>query len=240
TGLLKCGECGSAITAQFAKGNGGTYRYYRCTKRRGKCSQSYLREDLMQSQLQEMLQMVILPEGWGHKMIARVDAWEMEEQKSIIAFAQTMETKLKEIEQRLDKLINSFLDGTIEKSAYLKKKDELVKLKTEIIQKRVDFGQKGKLWNEPLRDWLETLSNADKLNAKPDFTEIKTFLEKIGTNRILKDKKVCMDLVAPYSFIPIYKGLVASNELKVIKNKKGDGTKNAPSPVVWELLGSNQ
>ncbi|MHB8262122.1 MAG: hypothetical protein ACYDEC_17840 [Bacteroidia bacterium] len=45
-----------------------------------------------------------------------------------------------------------------------------------------------------------------------------------------------MDLVAPYSFIPIYKGLVASNELKVIKNKKGDGTKNAPSPVVWELL----
>ena len=45
----------------------------------------------MQSQLQEMLQMVILPEGWGHKMIARVDAWEMEEQKSLILFAQTME-----------------------------------------------------------------------------------------------------------------------------------------------------
>ena len=45
-----------------------------------------------------------------------------------------------------------------------------------------------------------------------------------------------MDLVAPYSFIPKYKGLAASNELKGVKNKKGDGAKNAPSPVVWELL----
>ena len=51
TGLLKCGECGCAITAQFAKGNGGTYRYYRCTKKKGKCSQSYLREDLVLEQL---------------------------------------------------------------------------------------------------------------------------------------------------------------------------------------------
>ncbi|MHB8261891.1 MAG: recombinase family protein [Bacteroidia bacterium] len=186
TGLLKCGECGSAITAQFAKGNGGTYRYYRCTKKRGKCSQGYLREDLMQNQLQEMLQMVRLPEGWGHKMLAQVNSWEMEEQKSLILFAQTMETKLKETEQRLDKLINSFLDDTIEKSAYLKKKDELIKLKTEIIQKKSDFGQKGKLWLEPLCHWLETLSNADRLISLPDYTEIKTFLEKIGTNRILK------------------------------------------------------
>lgn len=36
-----------SITAQYGKGNGGTYRYYRCTKKRGKCSQGYLREDLL-------------------------------------------------------------------------------------------------------------------------------------------------------------------------------------------------
>src|SRR3989338_5193830 len=34
TGLLTCAECGSAITAQFAHGNGGTYRYYRCKRDR--------------------------------------------------------------------------------------------------------------------------------------------------------------------------------------------------------------
>ncbi|MHB8261892.1 MAG: hypothetical protein ACYDCN_15530 [Bacteroidia bacterium] len=49
-----------------------------------------------------------------------------------------------------------------------------------------------------------------------------------------------MDLVAPYSFIPKYKGLAVSNELKGIKNKKGDGAKNAPSPTGCSHLGSNQ
>jgi hypothetical protein len=56
TGLLKCGECGAAITAQWAHGNGGTYRYYRCTKRLGSCSQRYLREDLLVEQLKKKSQ----------------------------------------------------------------------------------------------------------------------------------------------------------------------------------------
>ena len=34
-GLMKCVSCGCSITAQYAKGNGGTYTYYRCTKKKG-------------------------------------------------------------------------------------------------------------------------------------------------------------------------------------------------------------
>ena len=37
TDLLKCGECGCSITAQYAKGNGGTYIYYRCSKKKQRC-----------------------------------------------------------------------------------------------------------------------------------------------------------------------------------------------------------
>ena len=42
-GLLKCGECGCAITSEIQKG----HIYYRCTKKRGKCSQRYIREELL-------------------------------------------------------------------------------------------------------------------------------------------------------------------------------------------------
>jgi DNA invertase Pin-like site-specific DNA recombinase len=239
SGLLKCGECGCSISAQFAKGNGGTYRYYRCTKKRGKCSQSYLREDLMQTQLTEVLQMISLPDGWAHKMLAQVDVWQMEEQKGIIAFAQTVEVKLKETEQRLDKLINAFLDETIEKSVYLQKKDELIKLKMELIQKKSDFGQKGKLWVEPLRHWLDTLQNAEKIISTPDFSKIKPFLEMIGTNRYLKDKKVGIDLVAPYSFIPTNKGLQDINKIEGIKNKTVEAQKKEGLPAWTSTNGAN-
>ena len=44
-GLMTCGQCNSPITAQWAKGkSGGIYRYYRCTKKRGTCSQKYIQE----------------------------------------------------------------------------------------------------------------------------------------------------------------------------------------------------
>ena len=67
TGLLTCGECGAAITAQWSKGK---YRYYRCTKRLGKCSQSYLSEGLLAEQLKQQLQKISIGDDWAKKMLA--------------------------------------------------------------------------------------------------------------------------------------------------------------------------
>jgi DNA invertase Pin-like site-specific DNA recombinase len=96
TGLLKCGECGAAITAQWAHGKGGTYRYYRCTKRLGSCSQSYLREDLLTEQLKTEISKVALCEDWKEKMLAKVEMWEKENIQSSQSFAQNLEKKIKE------------------------------------------------------------------------------------------------------------------------------------------------
>ena len=61
TGLFKCAECESMITAQWCTGRmGGRYRYYRCTKKKGKYGQKYLREDLLVFQLKEQLQKIAL------------------------------------------------------------------------------------------------------------------------------------------------------------------------------------
>ena len=45
-----------------------------------------------------------------------------------------------------------------------------------------------------------------------------------------------IDLVAPYSFIPIYKGLAGKPKNELVVNKKGDAAKNATSPIWWGLL----
>jgi len=74
-GLFECGECGGMITAQWAHGNGGSYRYYRCTKKFGTCRQGYLREDLLAEQLKSQLQNVALCDDWAEKMLAKVDEW---------------------------------------------------------------------------------------------------------------------------------------------------------------------
>jgi len=204
TGLLKCGECGAAITAQWAHGNGGTYRYYRCTKRLGSCSQRYLREDLLVEQLKEKISKVALCEDWKEKMLAKVEMWEKENIQSSQSFAQNLEKEIKENEQKLDKLVNAFLDGSIEKEIYLTKKDELIKTKTDLNKRKSDFGRKGNNWIEPLKDWILSAHHAEKLASSNDFDEIKSFAEKIGTNRRLLDRKLIFDFVRPFDFVPKY------------------------------------
>jgi len=204
-GLLKCGECGAAITAQYAHGNGGTYRYYRCTKRLGSCSQSYLREDLLAAQLKERLQTVALCEDWAQKMLAQVEVWEKEQAQSSHVFAQNLEVKIKQTEQKLDVLVNAFLDSSVDKKTYLAKKEELMKTNVELEQKKKDFGRTGKQWIEPVKQWINSAHHAEKLALSNDFDEIKSFVEKIGTNRRLADKSVGWDWSAPWQILASYR-----------------------------------
>ena len=232
-GLLRCGECGAAITAQYAHGCGGTYRYYRCTKRLGPCSQRYLREDLMATQLKEMLSKVALCQDWIEKMRAQVDIWEKEQNQSSQSFAQNLEFKIKETDEKLDKLVNAFLDGTIEKETYLTKKDELIKLKTELLEKRRALDTKCQVWNEPLREWINLASHAEKLASSEDFYEIKSLVEKIGTNRRLLDRKIILDFKKPFDLIPYYKSSYEKEKFAplTLKSVKGS-SRNSPS-MIW-------
>ena len=105
-------------------------------------------------------------------------------------FAQNLDKNIKEADQRLDKLVNAYLDGTIEKDIYLAKKNELVQTKTDLSEKKSDFGRKGNNWLEPLKKWIIDANYAKKLALSKDFIEIKSFTEKIGTNRRLLNREV--------------------------------------------------
>ncbi|MHB8402774.1 MAG: recombinase family protein [Bacteroidia bacterium] len=222
-GLFKCGECGAAITAQYAKGaHGGLYRYYRCSKRIKKCGQGYLREDRFISALGEEFQKVALPNEWAEKMLAQIETWGKQYDIDARSFAQNIEKEIKDTDQKLDKLVNAFLDAVIDQKAYLKKKEELIKLKTELNKKKEDFGQKGAFWNEPLREWVNTAHNAGKLALSEDYSQIKSFAEKIGTNRQLLDKKMLFEVAPPFSFISKYKGLETTSTAIAVLEEEGD------------------
>lgn len=79
TGFAKCGECGCAITAQYATNRFGTrYTYYRCTKKSSRCAQPYLQEAALAKQLHALLQSVSLPLAEIEQMEKQVDEWEKE------------------------------------------------------------------------------------------------------------------------------------------------------------------
>lgn len=123
TGLFHCAECKAMITAQFGHGNGGDYRYYRRTKRLGPCSQKYIQEKELVEQLKTKIMKVSISDGWTNKMLEKVKDWEKEAKGSQKDFSQNLNEKIKQIDNKLDKLVNEFLDGNIEKEIYLKLKN---------------------------------------------------------------------------------------------------------------------
>ena len=202
TGLFRCGECGGAITAQYAINRWGTrYTYYRCTKKFGKCTQGYLQERLLAEQVKERLQTVALCEDWKEKMLGQIEMWRKEKVRSSHTFAQNLENKIKEVEQKLDKLVNAFLEGTIEKDTYLVKKEELLKNKTALLEKKGNFGRKGNNWIEPLRNWILSAHYAEKLALSEDFHQMKIFVEKSGSNPTLFHKRIGWDWQKPWPIL---------------------------------------
>lgn len=113
-------------------------------------------------------------------------------------FAQNLENDFASVEAKLDKLVSAYLDGDIEKPLYLKKKEELMRQKLVFETGKKDFGQKRKNWNEPLRRWILDLKQAKNLAVSENYPEIKSMIQKIGTNSNLLNKEISLSFSPPW------------------------------------------
>jgi len=232
-GLFRCGECGAMITAQYAKKK---YRYYRCTKRLGHCSQQYLSEKELIEQLKQELSKVALCEDWKEKMLAQVEIWEKDAKSSSHIFAQNLENKTKLTDEKLDKLVNTFLDGDIEKETYLKKKEELIKIKKDLCEQKSDFGRKGNNWIEPLKEWVYSAREAEKLAISNDLHEMKSFVKKIGTNHQLFNKKMSFTPIAPFNILLRYKREFEQAKAAFGRRSAAPNITKTPESINWSNL----
>ena len=109
------------------------------------------------------------------------------------------------------------------------------------MQKKADFGRKGNSWIEPLRNWIVTAHHAEKLASSQNFYEIKIFVEKIGTNRRLLDRKAFFDLKKPFDLIPDLKNSYDEKIRPKIESKNSLFREETPACPTWSgRLDSNQ
>jgi hypothetical protein len=203
TGLFECGECGCMITAQYAKA--GKYIYYRCSKKRGRCTQPYLNSISLEKQVKSKLEAISLPNHWAEIIRAEMESMMQKEAKEQHSFFQNIEHRIADLDSRIDKLINTYLEGLIDKQTFLKKKNELLERKIELQERLNDFGKKGLVWVEPVREWLEAAQQAGKLASSQDLCAIKYIIRKIGSNRCLLDREVHWEMPSPFRMISEYR-----------------------------------
>ena len=183
-GLLRCGECGMMITAEVQKG----HTYYRCTKKNKalKCTQPYIREKELDKQLSALIQKVSLPQDWAEELLKMAEKDEKEAAQSCAAFVQEAREKIKEINIKLQRLLDAYLDQDIDREEYRQRKAKLMSEKKTLEEKIINLEQKQNDWLEPFRNWINSALQAEKIARDNDLFAKKVIAKEIfGSNLIL-------------------------------------------------------
>ena len=183
-GLMKCSSCGASITAETQKG----HNYYRCTKKKGLCQEKhYLREEALTEQIKSFLQKVSLSNQITERVLAELEKDEMRAKEQAKITVQNLKEELKQIEARLEKLLDVYLNEIISTKEYTNRKQKILTQKLELQEKIRDFEQKGLSWLEPAREFVLKLNYAEKLLNSENYAGMTTFLKNIGSNHILQN-----------------------------------------------------
>lgn len=135
SGLMICGKCGCAITAEMHKGK---YTYYRCTGFKGKCGNTYIREEDLEKKFRELVKNISIDE---QKMEiikqALIDSHKEEieyyDKKNKILDSQ--HTKLK---NRIHQAYNEKMDGKITDKFY---EERIRDWQIEIKENRLEWAK---------------------------------------------------------------------------------------------------
>ena len=197
-GLFRCGECGYMITAEMKKG----FTYYRCTKKSKviKCTQLFTREEDVDKQLSDNLLTVSLRQDWADKMLDKLSLEEKYVAQSCQVFVQSKKDEIKLINDKLQRLLDSYLDQVIDRDSYLIKKSELLSLKKTLEEQIINFQHSQNAWLEPMKQWIVEATNVANIAREDNLEEKKVLALKIfGSNSTLKDRKVCCEALNPWS-----------------------------------------
>jgi hypothetical protein len=174
------------ITAELQKG----YVYYRCTKRLTICSQRYVREEGLAAQIQAILQKVSLCDDWTTKILRQLESDRQGDVQSSRPQQQNLQNDITDIDAKIIRLIDVYLEGGLSSDEYRRKKETLLSKKKGLQESLKDFAAGGNNWFEQAKAFVTLLNKASYVLREGNLESQKEFLEKIGSNFILKERRI--------------------------------------------------
>ena len=202
TGLMKCGECGCSITAEKKQkkqknGNVHHYIYYRCTKKKGDCSQPCTPVSKLETQYKEILSRIKIPPLFHEWAIEEI---KYDQEKVIRDRDLSLGRARKSYDEclnEIDTLVKKFLAGKVPEDSYDRNIAKLEKNKKTLA----------KIINGIGEGVDENLANIDKdldfaVTARRRFTKGNDYKRReiisyLGSNLILTDHSLGIELRKP-------------------------------------------
>ena len=188
-GFFHCGECGCFITTETQKG----HNYLHCTKRKNPCSQKYVREEIITSQIKEEIQKVSLPLAWTKWMIEENQKDQSSELQASELFAQKTKNAISLLDSKIEKLMTAYLENALSLEEYREAKNKLVNQKQLLKEKLQAFEQKTNNRFELTENFLKLNLEAKELANERTGKENLHLFKKIGSNFIIEARTVSLE-----------------------------------------------
>ncbi len=207
TGLMRCGECGAAITAENKtkhqkNGNVHHYTYYRCTKRiRRDCSQMPVRIDDLEGQIANVLGKITIPSSfrhWAIKQLKADQANESEDQKEIVEAHRKAWDACK---RKLDALFDLRLSGEVSPDEFAQHKEKLLQEKHKYEELMNDSNNRVETWLDRAEKMLIFAETAKSRFELGDMDDKRYVLATLGSNLTLINKKLTTPLAKPLELV---------------------------------------
>lgn len=197
TGLIRCGECGSMITAEEKYNRYGYhYVYYRCTKKKKgrKCGQKYIELDDLESQILGYLGRIYVPRKLFEIALEYLKAERKEKEEKLLDVRKSIETAQKDSEKKLANLNQMRIKDMIDDDEYLFEKRKLMDEKIRLQQSLGEMGNGNDLATRLTEETFIFAHEAVERFRKGKLEEKRTLLHKLGSNLSLEGKKLLIQV----------------------------------------------
>lgn len=206
TGLMRCGECGSSITAmdkikRCKNGNEHHYTYYHCTKHkkdiRSACTQKTIRVENLEQEILHIINKITIPHDFREWIVVQLKKdkeVELADRQNIL---KSLQTDLGLIERKLETILTMRMDQELDVDEYSQKKSEFMKEKHRIEELLNDIHYRFDTWLQKAEATLDFAETAKEKFEKGDIATKREVLIKLGWNLLLTNGKLTISLTKP-------------------------------------------
>ena len=197
-GLVSCGHCGCALTAEIKKGQ---YVYYHCTGQKGKCPEKYVREEVLAEQFGEALKAIRLECDVLEWVVQALKSGHEDEKRYHNEMMATLHREYTKLQNRIDQMYVDKLDGNITQEFYDQKSNEWRKEQVATRRKIEKHENANCCYIEEGIRILELANRAWELYENQEMAEKRRLLDYVFSNSTWADGKLTPNYKKPFDLI---------------------------------------
>lgn len=193
--LMRCQLCHKTLIGEVQKGR----HYYRCQNK--ECPMTGIREEIIAATVAEALKFLAIDDDLHWHMRVKVQDLRNNLQTTELDAIAGLQIQLKQMRDRLNRVTDAMIDGTIERDDFITRKSSLTQEQKDIEEKLDTVAERTRALPDKLENVLELLKRLDVLYENGNALEKRRILNSLTSNLLVSKENIDVAMVSPYAEI---------------------------------------